>query len=382
MKKKYNMNFKNLLLLLLISIFHFYLNNSPVNAYEKISDVYKASKNAIVKISSIGFGSGILINREGMILTSNRLISGADNLNVKFSSGQEIEGKIIAQDYDRDLAIVWVNLLGIENYSVLTISKNKPLVLIGEEILALGAPINYESKDITVTAGIVGKTQDSLITHDASLNKGNIGGPLLNYDAEIVGINSHIIKSKGKAIGTAIAVNKIDTLIQKAAIKKASLSKPKKVSKSFSRPDYPLEKIKFSNLKKEAKKSDYTIAYKHQYFIKATTPLTEYREFIRYEEKQHKRREKKAKKKDFDISDDEYISKNLGKHNFEGFNSANVILIVEPQIIARNLGNGTTFTNVPNHYARSIDITDKTGKLLCELSPEQDKTLPIVLNLI
>lgn len=357
--KNINMKLKIALLLLIITF-------NSVNAFETASEVYKIAKNAIVKISSINFGSGVLLNREGMILTTNRLVSGADNLNVKFNSGQELEAKILAQDFEKDLAIIWVNLSGIETYSTLSTSKNNPLVLIGEEILALGAPINYESDNTTLTSGIVGKFQNNLITHDASLNQGNLGGAIINYDAEIVGINSEIIKSKGKAMGTAIAVKDISTLIQRAAIAKSKLPKPKEVSKSFSRPDYPIEKVKFNKLKNEPKKSDYKIGYEHQYEIQAITALTEYREFLRLEEKKHKRREKKAKKKNFEISDDEYLSKNLALHNFDGMRSPYVTITADPNIISTVLSNGTVVTDVPSHYVKSLDLTDKEGKLFCE----------------
>lgn len=353
---------KKIFLIALTSYFIF----SPLQAFEKTSDVYRIAKNAIVKISSIHFGSGVLLNTEGMILTNNRLVSGADNLNVKFSSGQEVPAKILAQDFEKDLAIIWVNLSGIKNYSTLTNSKNNPLVLVGEEVLALGSPINYESKETTLTTGIVGKYQGDLIIHDASLNAGNIGGPLLNYDAEIVGINSITKKSKGKAIGTAIAVKNLSFLIQMASIKKSQISKPAKVSNLSSRPDYPIEKIKFYNLKKEPKKSDYRIGYEHQYKINAATPLTNYREFLRLEERKHKRRERKAKKKDFELSDDEYASKNLAMHNFEGMRSPLVNITAEPDIIRTRLSNGRIITSVPNHYIKTIDITNKEGKLLCK----------------
>ncbi|NQY78737.1 MAG: trypsin-like peptidase domain-containing protein [Candidatus Caenarcaniphilales bacterium] len=353
---------KNNFFIALISCFIF----SPLLAFEKTSDVYRVAKNAIVKISSIHFGSGVLLNTEGMILTNNRLVSGADNLNVKFSSGQEVPAKTLSQDFEKDLAIIWVNLSGIKNYSTLTNSKNKPLVLVGEEVLALGSPINYESKETTLTAGIVGKYQGDLIIHDASLNAGNIGGPLLNYDAEIVGINSITKKSKGKAMGTAIAVKDLSSLIQKASIKKSQISKPAKASNLSLRPDYPIEKVKFYNLKKEPRKSDYKIGYEHQYTINAETPLTNYREFLRLEERKHKRREKKARKRDIEISDDEYLSKNLAKHNFEGMRSALVNITAEPNIIRTRLADGSISTNVPSHYVKAIDITDKEGRLLCK----------------
>ncbi len=155
-----------------------------------------------------GVGSGVVMNREGYILTNNHVVEDADQIKVKLASGKEYEGKVIGRDPKTDLALVKIE--GASDLHPLKLGNSDDLK-VGNWVVAVGSPFGLEQ---TVTAGIVSAKgrvigsgpYDNFIQTDASINPGNSGGPLINMKGEVVGINTAIIAS-GQGIGFAIPIN-------------------------------------------------------------------------------------------------------------------------------------------------------------------------------
>ncbi|MBI5591525.1 MAG: DegQ family serine endoprotease [Deltaproteobacteria bacterium] len=155
-----------------------------------------------------GVGSGCIISKEGYILTNNHVIEGADQIKVKLADGKELEGRIIGRDPKTDLALVKID--GASDLKPLNLGDSDALK-VGTWVVAVGSPFGLEQ---TVTAGIVSAKgrvigsgpYDNFIQTDASINPGNSGGPLINMQAEVVGINTAIMAS-GQGIGFAIPIN-------------------------------------------------------------------------------------------------------------------------------------------------------------------------------
>ncbi len=155
-----------------------------------------------------GVGSGVVISRDGYILTNNHVVEEADQIKVKFSNGSEYRGKVVGRDPKTDLA-----LLKIEGASDLHPLKlgNSEAMKVGSWVVAVGSPFGLEQ---TVTAGIISAKgrvigagpYDNFIQTDASINPGNSGGPLVNLKGEVVGINTAIM-AEGQGIGFAIPIN-------------------------------------------------------------------------------------------------------------------------------------------------------------------------------
>ena len=161
----------------------------------------------------VGFGSGVIISKDGYIVTNNHVVEGADEITVKLNDERELKGRIIGTDPDTDLA-----LLKIEGDDFPTIPVgNSDNLKVGEWVLAVGNPFNLNS---TVTAGIVsaksrgnigagGKDRskiESFIQTDAAVNPGNSGGALVNTKGELVGINTAIYSETGNFAGYSFAV--------------------------------------------------------------------------------------------------------------------------------------------------------------------------------
>ena len=153
-------------------------------------------------------GSGFIIDAEGIVVTNNHVISDADEVNVILNNGEKLKAEIIGRDQKTDLA-------------VLRVKPERPLkavkfgdsdkLRIGEWVVAIGNPFGLGG---SVTAGIVSARNrdinsgpyDSYIQTDASINRGNSGGPLFNMQGEVIGINTAIYSPSGGSIGIGFAV--------------------------------------------------------------------------------------------------------------------------------------------------------------------------------
>ncbi len=169
-------------------------------------------------------GSGVIIDKSGLILTNNHVIKDADEITVKFANKQEAKGKVVGTDPKTDLAVIRVS--SKEDLPVATMG-NSDTLHVGEWAIAIGNPFGL---DHTLTVGVISATgrsevgiaaYENFIQTDASINPGNSGGPLLNIRGEVIGINTAIVAS-GQGIGFAIPVNMArkvtDDLVKKGKV--------------------------------------------------------------------------------------------------------------------------------------------------------------------
>ncbi|MDH7500087.1 MAG: DegQ family serine endoprotease [candidate division NC10 bacterium] len=153
-------------------------------------------------------GSGVLINKQGYILTNNHVVENAKEIKVTLFSGKEFPAQVIGRDKKTDLALIKIDAK--EDFPVAPLGDSDRL-RVGEWVLAIGNPFGLAE---TVTAGIVSAKgrvigagpYDDFIQTDASINPGNSGGPLFNFWGEVVGINTAIVAA-GQGIGFAIPIN-------------------------------------------------------------------------------------------------------------------------------------------------------------------------------
>lgn len=160
---------------------------------------------------SVGFGSGVIISKDGYIITNNHVIDKADEIEVTLNDNRKFLAKLVGADPTTDIA-----LLKIEGKDFPIIPfGNSDLLRVGEWVLAVGNPFNLTS---TVTAGIVSakarggigsggaESIQSFIQTDAAINPGNSGGALINTKGELVGINTAIYSQTGNFAGYGFAV--------------------------------------------------------------------------------------------------------------------------------------------------------------------------------
>lgn len=154
-------------------------------------------------------GSGFVIDESGVIVTNNHVVEEADEIIVSFNDGRKLKvEEVIGRDSKTDLA-----LLRVEPEEPLTAVKfgDSSRMRIGDWVMAIGNPFGLGG---TVTVGIISAKKrdinagpyDEFLQTDASINRGNSGGPLFNMDGEVVGINTAIISPTGGSIGIGFAV--------------------------------------------------------------------------------------------------------------------------------------------------------------------------------
>lgn len=157
-----------------------------------------------------GLGSGVIIDKSGLIITNNHVVAGGDKVDVlvRLWDGREFEAEKVWTDSKTDIAVVKIS--GVDNLVAAPLADSDR-VSVGDWVLALGQPFGLES---TVTAGIVSAThravginaRESFLQTDAAINPGNSGGPLVNLDGEVVGINTAISSRGGGNDGVGFAV--------------------------------------------------------------------------------------------------------------------------------------------------------------------------------
>jgi serine protease Do len=157
-----------------------------------------------------GLGTGFIIDEDGYILTNNHLVESAEEINVTLADKREFEAEIIGRDPKTDLALLRIE--GADELEPLTLGDSDKLE-VGDWVVAIGNPFGLEN---TVTAGIVSakyrrnvtaSSYDNYIQTDASINRGNSGGPLMNTKGEVIGINTAIFSSQtGGSIGIGFAI--------------------------------------------------------------------------------------------------------------------------------------------------------------------------------
>jgi serine protease Do len=159
------------------------------------------------KVSSLGSGF-VIDGKEGLVVTNNHVIEGADEIIVNFHDGTKLKvEKVLGRDAKADLA-----LLKISPKKELPATKfgSSTNMKVGDWVMAIGNPFGLGG---TVTVGIVSAKQrdiqsgpyDDYIQTDAAINKGNSGGPLFNMDGEVIGVNTAIISPSGGSIGIGFA---------------------------------------------------------------------------------------------------------------------------------------------------------------------------------
>jgi len=162
-----------------------------------------------------GTGSGVIVDKEGLIVTNNHVVGDAKEVEVRLSDKSKFVGQVIGRDPDTDIAIVKIT----PTADLPTVPfGDSSKVRVGQWVMAVGNPF---SLDRTVTLGVVSGLErdavrlsryEAFIQTDASINPGNSGGPLFNIKGEVIGINTAII-NYAQGIGFAIPSNMVQQVV-------------------------------------------------------------------------------------------------------------------------------------------------------------------------
>src|SRR5215208_1261576 len=203
------------------------VSNSQPTASESalsVNAIYQRARKGVVEITvtqgSGGLGSGpgqaqgsgFVYDADGHIVTNEHVVDNADSVSVTFWNGTKVDARVVGTDPSTDLAIIQVDAPASLLYPLSLGDSSK--LAVGDGVVAIGSPFALEE---TVTTGIVSALHremtspnnfaiDDSIQTDAAINHGNSGGPLLNAQGKVVGVNSQIASDSGGSDGVGFAI--------------------------------------------------------------------------------------------------------------------------------------------------------------------------------
>jgi S1-C subfamily serine protease len=186
-----------------------------------VIQVARQASQAVVGVRQArGAGSGVIIRRDGVILTNAHVVGNAQTVEISLANGNRLTGQVLGRDPGVDVAVVRVNA---NNLPTAPLADSDRLE-VGQVAIAIGNPLGYER---TVTSGVVSATNrtiagtalEGLIQTDAAINVGNSGGPLLDSRGRVIGLNTAILRDPGGAgvapgLGFAVPINLANDIAQ------------------------------------------------------------------------------------------------------------------------------------------------------------------------
>ena len=180
-----------------------------VNTYNPLEALLFGNSGGQETRESGALGSGFVVSKDGYIVTNNHVIDGADEIFVKFSDGREYKTKLVGTSPEVDIAVLKIN--SNETFKPLEFA-NSDEVQIGQWSIAFGNPMGLND---SMTAGIVsaaGRSSlgieqiENFIQTDAAINQGNSGGPLIDINGRVIGVNTAIYSQSGGSVGLGFAI--------------------------------------------------------------------------------------------------------------------------------------------------------------------------------
>ena len=183
------------------------------------------SSRGFQQIPSTGVGSGIVLTRDGYILTNKHVIAGSQSLTVELSDGEQFPATVVTQSPDKDLALIKIEASGLTP----AVIGDPASLQVGQTAIAIGSPLgtftetvtkgilSATGRTITVTDETTGRpeTLTGLLQTDAAINPGNSGGPLLDASGKVIGINT-AVSTNAEGLGFAIPIDAAASLIAQA----------------------------------------------------------------------------------------------------------------------------------------------------------------------
>jgi serine protease Do len=188
-------------------------SDAPVRDVEEqttIRVVRQVSPAVVTVARDGGLGTGVIIDKSGLILTNAHVVGDARRVQIKLKNAQTLSGTVLGTDRDIDIAVVRVT--GGGNLPTAPLGDSDALA-VGQKAIAIGNPLGLEQ---TVTTGVVSAVNRKIspndvagfIQTDATINPGNSGGPLLNSAGQVIGINTAVLRGNGaEGLGFAVPIN-------------------------------------------------------------------------------------------------------------------------------------------------------------------------------
>lgn len=309
----------------------FSFNNAPLpipaadaREMSKAGEVFQKVQAGVVTVfTGAGHGSGFLADDSGLVVTNSHVVNEkAGHLRVKFGRDQIVEAIVVENDREHDVAILRVNLKNIGERHALHIYDGDfdSTVLVGEQILVIGSPINKDFYEKTMTLGTIGRFDGEVIVHDAETVGGNSGGPVLNFDGEVVGIQTFSEPSSPGKYGPrgAVPAKYILKNLSKAKLISSSALPSEELLPDVPKEAYPISKLLKTNPEFfTEKRATLTSLHSPSFKLDIRTPPQQYKDCILTEDAFLRQRKARAKRKNFSLTADEFSYLNKKYYEYD-----------------------------------------------------------------
>ena len=202
-----------------------------VNTYNPLEELlFGTSGNRQETRESGALGSGFVVSENGYVVTNNHVIDGADEIFVKFSDGREYKTKLIGTSPEVDIAVLKIE--ANEKFKPLEFSDSDKIE-IGQWSIAFGNPMGLND---SMTVGVIsasGRSSlgieeiENFIQTDAAINQGNSGGPLIDINGKVIGVNTAILSTSGGSVGLGFAIpSNLASVVKDSIIATGKFEKP------------------------------------------------------------------------------------------------------------------------------------------------------------
>ena len=201
-----------------------------VNTYNPLEELLFGRSGGEEKRESGALGSGFVVSEDGYIVTNNHVVSNADEIFVKFSDGREYKTKLIGTSPEVDIAVLKIE--SNEKFKPLEFSDSDK-VEIGQWSIAFGNPMGLND---SMTVGVVSASGrgslgieeiENFIQTDAAINQGNSGGPLIDINGKVIGVNTAILSTSGGSVGLGFAIpSNLVSVVKDSIISTGKFEKP------------------------------------------------------------------------------------------------------------------------------------------------------------
>ena len=201
-----------------------------VNTYNPLEELLFGRSGGVEKRESGALGSGFVVSEDGYIVTNNHVVSNADEIFVKFSDGREYKTKLIGTSPEVDIAVLKIE--ANEKFKPLEFSDSDKIE-IGQWSIAFGNPMGLND---SITVGVIsaaGRSSlgieeiENFIQTDAAINQGNSGGPLIDINGKVIGVNTAILSTSGGSVGLGFAIpSNLASVVKDSIIATGKFEKP------------------------------------------------------------------------------------------------------------------------------------------------------------
>jgi S1-C subfamily serine protease len=261
---------------------------------DSLADHFRELKGSVVTVlKQNGHGTGFLVDPAGLIVTNQHVVDGFTYLAVQFDDRRKLAAEVLAEDKQKDVAVLRVNLAGISGVVVAPIAQGSTALLEGERVFTIGNPLDQEK---VLTTGVVSKVEKDSIISDISISSGNSGGALFNSSGTVVGITAYRTgRGAGAGLSGIVPIAEAADVLAAARTKAASTAPPSSRLLPVPPPiKYPAEALRAVGNKPWAKDTYY---FKLGDFgVELITPVTRYELAMERASRAEKEREKRAKK--------------------------------------------------------------------------------------